>query len=117
MVPTCVDDDRAAAAALNRRTLTGYVKLPNYQNYWIEAGFEDEMQAIRRAIAAGEDEKIPGLMSDRWLSQVTLHGSPAEVRDGIDAWYATGITTLIVVPSSARGNQMVALQQLIDLYR
>src|SRR5262249_59333998 len=47
MVPTCIDDDRAAAAAVNRRTLTSYVKLPNYQNYWIEAGFEDEMQAIR----------------------------------------------------------------------
>ena len=52
MVPTCIDADRAAAAAVNRRTLTGYVKLPNYQNYWIEAGFEEEMQAIRKAIAA-----------------------------------------------------------------
>jgi alkanesulfonate monooxygenase SsuD/methylene tetrahydromethanopterin reductase-like flavin-dependent oxidoreductase (luciferase family) len=117
MVPTCIDPDRAAAAAVNRRTLSSYVKLPNYQNYWIEAGFDEEMQAIRRAIAAGEEEKIPGLMSDRWLSQVTLYGSPAEVRDGIEAWSATGITTLIVVPSSARGNQMMALQQLIDLYR
>ena len=117
MVPTCIDLDRAAAAAVNRRTLTSYVRLPNYQNYWIEAGFEEEMQGIRRAIAAGEEEKIPGLMSDRWLGQVTLYGSPTEVRDGIEAWYATGITTLIVVPSSARGNQMVALQQLIDLYR
>ena len=117
MVPTCIDDDRAAAAAVNRRTLIGYVKLPNYQNYWIEAGFEDEMQAIRRAIAAGEEEKIPHLMSDRWLSQVTLYGNAREVRDGVMAWYETGINTLIVVPSSARGNQMVALQQLIDLYR
>jgi alkanesulfonate monooxygenase SsuD/methylene tetrahydromethanopterin reductase-like flavin-dependent oxidoreductase (luciferase family) len=117
MVPACIDDDRAAAAAVNRRTLISYVKLPNYQNYWIEAGFEEEMQAIRRAIAAGDEEKIPGLMSDRWLSEVTLFGSQAEVREGIEAWYAAGITTLIVVPSSARGNQMVALQQLIDLYR
>ena len=31
MVPTCIDADRAAAAAVNRRTLIGYVKLPNYQ--------------------------------------------------------------------------------------
>jgi alkanesulfonate monooxygenase SsuD/methylene tetrahydromethanopterin reductase-like flavin-dependent oxidoreductase (luciferase family) len=117
MVPTCIDADRAAAAAVNRRTLTGYVKLPNYQNYWIEAGFEDEMQAIRKAIAAGQDDKIPSLMSDRWLSQVTLYGSPAEVREGIEAWYAAGVKTLIVVPSSTRGNQMVALQELIELYR
>ena len=117
MVPTCIDADRAAAAAVNRRTLTGYVKLPNYQNYWIEAGFEEEMQAIRKAIAAGQDDKVPSLMSDRWLSEVTLYGSPAEVRDGIEAWHAAGVKTLIVVPSSTKGNQMVALQELIDLYR
>lgn len=117
MVPTCIDPDRAAAAAVNRRTLVGYVKLPNYQNYWIEAGFEEEMQAIRKAIAAGQDDKIPSLMSDRWLSQVTLYGSPTEVRDGVEAWYAAGVKTLIVVPSSAKGNQMAALQELIELYR
>jgi alkanesulfonate monooxygenase SsuD/methylene tetrahydromethanopterin reductase-like flavin-dependent oxidoreductase (luciferase family) len=117
MVPTCIDADRAAAAAVNRRTLIGYVKLPNYQNYWIEAGFEEEMQAIRRAIAAGREDELPSLMSDRWLSQVTLYGSPAEVREGVEAWYAAGVKTLIVVPSSTKGNQMVALQQLIDLYR
>jgi len=117
MVPTCVDADRAAAAAVNRRTLVGYVKLPNYQNYWIEAGFEEEMQAIRKAIAAGREDQIPSLMSDRWLSQVTLYGSAAEVRDGVEAWYAAGVKTLILVPSSAKGNQMVALQELIDLYR
>jgi alkanesulfonate monooxygenase SsuD/methylene tetrahydromethanopterin reductase-like flavin-dependent oxidoreductase (luciferase family) len=117
MVPTCIDADRAAAAAVNRRTLIGYVKLPNYQNYWIEAGFEEEMRAIRKALAAGEEERLPQLMSDRWLSEVTLYGSPREVRDGIEAWHETGINTLIVVPSSTRGNQMVALQELIDLYR
>ena len=117
MVPTCIDTDKSAAAAVNRRTLASYVKLPNYQNYWIEAGFEDEMQAIRKAIAAGEEDKIPSLMSDRWLSQVTLYGSPAEVREGVEAWYAAGVNTLIIVPSSTKGGQMVALQELIDLYR
>ena len=117
MVPTCIDADKSAAAAVNRRTLTSYVKLPNYQNYWIEAGFEEEMQAIRKAIAAGEEDKIPSLMSDQWLSQVTLYGRPTEVREGVEAWYATGVNTLIIVPSSTKGGQMVALQELIDLYR
>jgi alkanesulfonate monooxygenase SsuD/methylene tetrahydromethanopterin reductase-like flavin-dependent oxidoreductase (luciferase family) len=116
MIPTCLDADRSAAAAVNRRTLTGYVKLPNYQNYWIEAGFEDEMHAIKKAVAAGQDDRIPALMSDRWLAEVTLYGSPREVRDGVEAWRATGVKTLILVPSSTKGNQMVALQELIDLY-
>jgi alkanesulfonate monooxygenase SsuD/methylene tetrahydromethanopterin reductase-like flavin-dependent oxidoreductase (luciferase family) len=112
MVPTCIADDRAAAAAVNRRTLSGYVRLPNYQQYWIEAGFGEEMLAIRRAIADKEEDKIPQLMSDRWLQQVTLYGTAAEVRDGIEAWYDAGVNTLIVVPSSAHGNQMVAFEEL-----
>jgi hypothetical protein len=37
MVPTCIDADRAAAAAMNRRTLIGYVKLPNYQKVRLPA--------------------------------------------------------------------------------
>src|SRR5690348_15783111 len=54
MVPACISDDRAAAAAVNRKTLTSYVKLPNYQNYWMESGYEKEMAAIRAAIARND---------------------------------------------------------------
>ena len=117
MVPTCIDDDVAAAAAVNRRTLTGYVKLPNYQNYWIEAGYEEEMRAIRAAIVGGDDHAVRAAMSDRWLSDVTLFGPAATVRDGVEAWRATGVKTLIVVPSSTRGNQMVAFEELIAAFR
>ena len=117
MVPTCIDDDRAAAAAVNRRTLTSYVKLPNYQNYWVEAGYEEEMTAIRAAIARREDDKIPSLMSDRWLRDVTLFGPAAEVREGVEAWRAAGVRTVIVVPSSTRGGQMKAFEELIAAFR
>ena len=75
------------------------------------------MLAIRQAIANKEDSKIPDLMSERWLQQVTLYGSVSEVREGIEAWYETGINTLIVVPSSTRGGQMVAFQELMDAFR
>jgi alkanesulfonate monooxygenase SsuD/methylene tetrahydromethanopterin reductase-like flavin-dependent oxidoreductase (luciferase family) len=110
------DEDKAAAAAVNRRTLTNYVRLPNYQQYWIEAGFEEEMPAIRQAIAQKEEDKIPQLMSDCWLQQVTLYGTAIEVREGIEAWYDAGVNTLIVVPSSAQGNQMAALEELIAAF-
>ncbi len=43
MIPTVIDDDLDAARARNRKTLQGYVALPNYRNYWIEAGYEAEM--------------------------------------------------------------------------
>jgi alkanesulfonate monooxygenase SsuD/methylene tetrahydromethanopterin reductase-like flavin-dependent oxidoreductase (luciferase family) len=117
MVPTCIDDDRAAAAAVMRRTLTPYVKLPNYQNYWIEAGYAEEITAIRAAIAAGDDGRIPTLMSDRWLRDVTLFGPAREVRDGVEAWRAAGVRTVIVVPSSTRGGQLKAFEELIAAFR
>ena len=116
MVPTCISDDRAAAAAVNRRTLTGYVKLPNYQNYWIEAGYEEEMRAIRAAIAKGDDDAVRAAMSDRWLSDCTLYGPVAKVRAGVEAWFDAGVKTPILVPSSAEGNQMRAFEELFAAY-
>jgi alkanesulfonate monooxygenase SsuD/methylene tetrahydromethanopterin reductase-like flavin-dependent oxidoreductase (luciferase family) len=117
MVPTCIDDDRAAAANVLRRTLTSYVKLPNYQNYWIEAGYAEEMEAIRAAIASQQEDKIPSLMSDRWLRDVTLFGSAAAVREGVEAWRATGVRTVILVPSSTTGGQLKAFEELIAAFR
>jgi alkanesulfonate monooxygenase SsuD/methylene tetrahydromethanopterin reductase-like flavin-dependent oxidoreductase (luciferase family) len=117
MIPTTIDDDRAAAAAVNRRTLVSYVKLPNYQNYWIEAGYVEEMEAIRAAIGRKEEDRIPSLMSDRWLRDVTLFGPAAEVREGVEAWRAAGIKTAILVPSSTRGGQLKAFEELIAAFR
>ena len=117
MIPTVIADDRAAAAAVNRKTLTSYVKLPNYQNYWIEAGYEHEMAAIRAALARNDDEAVRAAMSERWLSDVTLYGSAKDVRDGVEAWRAAGVRTIILVPSSMRGGQMQAFEELIAAFR
>lgn len=116
MIPTCVTDDHAAAAALLRRTLAAYVQLPNYRNYWSEAGYAEEMEAIRVAIEAGESDRLPRLMSERWLADVTLYGTAAAVREGVEAWYAAGIRTPILVPSSTSGGQFKAVQELFAAF-
>src|SRR5207237_1752012 len=64
MIPTCISDDIEAAKAVNRRTLTHYTLLPNYRNYWKEAGYGEEMAAIEAAAASGREAEIPNLMSD-----------------------------------------------------
>ena len=116
MIPTCICDDEAAAKAVNRKTLVMYTMLPNYRNYWKVAGFEEEMNDIEQALNKGEMQRIPELMSDRWLEQVTLYGSANKVREGIEAWYDAGVKTPIIVPSSAAGNQIKALEELLALY-
>ncbi len=116
MIPTCISDDREAAMAVNRKTLTMYLSLPNYRNYWKEAGYVEEMDAVEKALEAGERDKLPGLMTERWLADCTLFGSVDEVREGLDAWYGAGLRTPILVPSSAVGNQMVAFQELFAAF-
>ena len=116
MIPTCISDDLAAAAAVNKKTLTFYVTLPNYRNYWKEAGYVEEMEAIEKAIAAGEQARIPELMSDAWLSDCTLYGPQERVLEGLAAWYEAGIRTPILVPSSAAGNQLKAFEELFALF-
>lgn len=116
MIPTCISDDEEAAKAVNRRTLTSYAFLPNYRNYWKEAGYEEEMNAVEAALEAKDMDRVPEALSDRWLADTTLFGSPAKVREGIEAWFDSGIKTPIIVPSSAAGNQLKALEEFFALW-
>jgi alkanesulfonate monooxygenase SsuD/methylene tetrahydromethanopterin reductase-like flavin-dependent oxidoreductase (luciferase family) len=116
MIPTTIDDDREAAAARNRATLSGYVQLPNYRNYWKDAGYEEEMGAVEVAMKANDKDGITAAMSDRWLSDCTLYGSVGEVRDGVAAWFDAGVPSPILVPSSTSGGQMRAFQELFAAF-
>ena len=116
MIPTCINDDIEAAAAVNRKTLTSYAMLPNYRNYWKEAGYVEEMEGIEKALANGERDRIPHFLTDKWLADTTLFGPASHVREQIEAWFDAGIKTPILVPSSANGGQMVAFEELLSIF-
>ena len=116
MIPTCISDDEDAAKAVHRRTLASYGLLPNYRNYWKEAGYEAEMTAIETVLAEGRPGDVAGCFSDRWLADNTLFGSAAKVRDGVEAWRDAGVRDLILVPSSAAGNQLKALEEVLAAF-
>ncbi|HQY14320.1 MAG TPA: LLM class flavin-dependent oxidoreductase [Ilumatobacteraceae bacterium] len=116
MIPTVIDDDLAAARARNRKTLQGYVALPNYRNYWIEAGYEAEMAAVIAGLDARDGEAVLAAMSDRWLDDCTLSGPVGRVREGIEAWFDAGVTAPIVVPSSTSGGQAKAFSELFEAF-
>ena len=115
MIPTVIDDDINAARAINRKTLTGYVSLPNYRNYWRAAGYVEEMDAIEKALEAGQKDEVTGLMSDKWLDDCTISGPKDRVRDQLTAWAATGVQPIAVM-SSTSGGQAKAINELFDLY-
>src|SRR5215469_863011 len=116
MLPTCISDDVEAAKAVCRRNLINYAFLPNYRNYWKEAGYVEEMTAIEQAIDAGRRDDVPKYLTDRWLADVSLFGSAADVRDGVEAWQSAGVSTPVIVPSSASGGQLKALEEIFATF-
>ena len=116
MIPTCVSDDIEAAKAVNRRTLSSYLLLPNYRNYWKECGYVEEMEGVERAVAEQRMDDVPKHMTDKWLADVSLFGPAARVREELEAWRAAGVRTPIVVPSSAAGNQKKAIEEVFSTF-
>ncbi len=116
MIPTVISEDKEAAKEVHRRTLRMYLTLPNYRNYWRAAGYEAEMAAVETALAEGRGDEIARIAGDRWLADVTLFGSAAEVREGVRAWREAGITTPILVPSSVSGGMVKAAEELFAAF-
>ena len=116
MLPTCVSDDIAAARAISRRTLTSYAFLPNYRNYWKEAGYVEEMTAIEKAIAEKRNDDVPKYLTDAWLDDVTLFGPAKRVRERLEAWYDAGVSTPVIVPSSTAGGQLKAFDEMFATF-
>ena len=97
-IPTAVDENRAAALAAARDKLFLYFSRPYYQAYFEEAGYHDEVAAARAAVAAGDDEARLAAISERFIADSCLVGTPSEVREQAEAWVADGVT-LVLAPA------------------
>jgi alkanesulfonate monooxygenase SsuD/methylene tetrahydromethanopterin reductase-like flavin-dependent oxidoreductase (luciferase family) len=116
MLPICISDDIGAAKEVCRKNLIHYTYLPNYRNYWKEAGYAEEMIAIERAIEGNRRDDVPRFLTDRWLSDVAVFGPASHVRDEVEAWQASGVRTPVIVPSSASGGQLKALEEIFATF-
>ena len=119
MIPTVISDDEDAAMAIHRKTLTGYMSLPNYRNYWRQAGYAEEMDAAEVILETLPKEEhaqaLQTAMSDRWLRDCTASGSASSVRDQLSAWSDKGILPIAVM-SSTSGGQAKAIAELFNAY-
>jgi len=114
MIPTVISDDEDAAMAIHRKTLTGYMSLPNYRNYWRQAGYAEEMDAAEVILETLPKEEhaqaLQTAMSDRWLRDCTASGSATSVRDQLSAWTDKGILPIAVMSSTK------AIAELFNAY-
>ncbi|HUC12075.1 MAG TPA: LLM class flavin-dependent oxidoreductase [Stellaceae bacterium] len=115
-IRTCVASDEAEAKAVLRRTVTNYALMPNYRNYWKEAGYIEEMTAVENALSEGRAQDIGKYLPDRWLADIALFGPAAKIRDGVEAWRAAGVRAPVLVPLSADGDPRTALRDVFAAF-
>lgn len=116
-IRVCFDPDPSVARAVLRQAMVHYALMPNYRNYWIEAGYTEEMAAIAAAVAENRQADIRRYLTDRFLADTTLSGSASQVREGLEAWRDAGISSPILVPLSADGNQTTALRDVFAVFQ
>lgn len=97
--PACVNQDHDAALAAIRRYLLFYMKLPAYQNYFIEAGYRGDVEAAR--VVIDDDEAVMASISEELAADVGVFGTPTEVRARADDWAIAGISHLVLDTVSA----------------
>lgn len=98
LVVTVVEEDRRAALERARQALRLYFELPNYQRYFEEAGYQEEVSAARAAVANGDREGLLAAISERFIADACLVGTASEVREQVEAWAEAGVTQLALSP-------------------
>src|SRR5207237_1207410 len=114
-----VDEDEGLIRTEMRRVLTPYAKVPTYNQFFREIGFDREAEEAMRAWTAGDRRKAVGAISERMIESIFVFGSGAQCRERLKAYAAGGVTaaTLLFIslaptPEERRRKIFAAMEQI-----
>lgn len=102
VAPMIPGDDVEACADLMRPTLALYVggmgaKDRNFhKDVFARLGYEGECEAIQEAYLDGRKADAAALVPTKMVEDVYLVGPPEKIRDDLERWHETCVTTLLV---------------------
>ncbi|TML15685.1 MAG: LLM class flavin-dependent oxidoreductase, partial [Actinobacteria bacterium] len=59
-------------------------------------GFEQESKEMQDLYLDGKKQEAAALVPDELVDETSLVGPPERIRDGLEAWRESGVTTLLV---------------------
>jgi len=99
LLPCQVAESGAEARERLRPGIAFYVGFfPRYHRLLAEAGFADAVAAVKAAWDRGDRDGAARLVPDALIDAVALAGTPAECREKIERYRASGIVLPIVTP-------------------
>jgi len=63
-----------------------------------------------------DDAALEALCRRYGIRRLSLFGSAATVQEGVEAWQEAGVSTPVIVPSSASGGQLKALEEIFATF-
>ncbi len=116
MVAFQVTDDLAAAYAPQKASLGFYIggmgakKRNFHKELMARMGFEAEAQKIQDLFLAGKRAEAIAAVPDAFCDEIALVGPPERIRERLDAWRETPVTTLLVP-----GTDLATLRQTAEI--
>ncbi len=86
-------EDREAARAVARRMIAAYLNVPVYAAFHEWLGRGPALKEMWAAWSIGDRRAALAAIPDEIVDDLVLHGSPAEVRAGIQRYVDNGVTT------------------------
>ncbi len=113
-VGALVSDDIVAARNAMRPTLALYIggmgaKGRNFYNdLAVRYGYEQAASEVQDLYLAGQPRAAMAAIPDELIDEVCLVGPPERIRDRLEAWRATGATSLLVTTHDAHTVRTIA---------
>ena len=99
MIPCAVSDDKNEARDAMRPAVAMYAGFfPRYRRLMGQAGFVEELEAVRQVWIAGDRERAMRLVPVDLIDKVSLPGTADECRAGLEKYRRAGITLPIIFP-------------------
>jgi probable F420-dependent oxidoreductase len=96
----CPSENAEVVRAAAKFAIAAYLNVPVYAEFHRWLGRGDVLQPMWDAWKAGDRKAALAAIPDSLVDELVVHGSPAECRRTIDAYFANGVTTstLAILP-------------------
>ena len=104
-VRVAVGDDLANARASLQRQIARYATNTFYANFFIETGFEREMNAAAAALAKGYLDKASEAITPEMQGEVAVLGTAGQCREALERRRAAGLQLPVIAPFAVGDNK------------
>jgi probable F420-dependent oxidoreductase len=110
----CPSENAEAVRAAGRFAIAAYLNVPVYAEFHRWLGRTDQLQPMWDAWAAGDRKAALAAIPDSVVDDLIVHGSPAECRAKIQAYFDHGVTTssIAIMPFDPELKHWEAVQAL-----